>query len=904
MDPASATTLRKKADAALRAGRLPEAREALERLCADPAADAGDWLQLATVFGTLGDAAGIERCSRQALARKPTLPEAHANLAMALASQGRLNEAAGAYRQALALNPRDAGLHNSLGTVLGGLGRAPEAAACYQEAIRLQPDLAEAHYNLGNLLYGARRLPEAERCYRAATQRNPRYAQAHNNLGAVLLDLQQPAKAVTCFETALKLDPAYVMAWNNLGNARSALKEWPAAEAAYQKAIDLRSDFALAHFNLANARIAQNKTAEAEASLREALRHRPDYPAALNNLGNLLIGAERGKEAIEWLERALRLQPKHPAALNNLGRALTQLGRKDEAAARFRAALEIQPDLAEAHFNLANHHLGRQEYEPAVHHAREALRHKPNYSEAFNTLGNALFAAGKRDEAIATYQQALALKPDDISALCNIGLVYQDLSRMDEAIACFHRALEIEPQRAELYHHLGNTLRMQGLTEEAAAAYDRALEIEPNDAIRIRRATLMPIIMESGAAITQWRDRYEREVRALLDVPLALTDPPKQINATNFYLAYHGLNNRDLQKLSAELYRHACPSLDWTAPHCRAGDGQEPKWRGEQGRSGAARPLRVGFISMFMRQHSIGKTTRGLVANLDRDRFRVYSLFLPRAADDEIARFIRDRSDEAHEIPLELDIARERIAALELDILFYQDIGMDPFTYFLSFARLAPIQCLSFGHPDTTGVPNMDWWVSNDLFEPDHAQDHYSEKLFLLHDLGTLAYYYRPQIPQALKPRAAFELPEDAHVYLCPQTLFKVHPDFDAIVAGILRADPKAVVAFIQPWIAQWAKLLRARMARLLGADSARVVFVPRQGQDADFLNLLAAADVILDTPHFNGMNTSLESFAVGTPVVTLPGQFQRGRHTYGMYRSPCASQPTRPSASRCGSRS
>jgi len=32
-------------------------------------------------------------------------------------------------------------------------------------------------------------------------------------------------------------------------------------------------------------------------------------------------------------------------------------------------------------------------------------------------------------------------------------------------------------------------------------------------------------------------------------------------------------------------------------------------------------------------------------------------------------------------------------------------------------------------------------------------------------------------------------------------------------------------------------------------------------------------------------MNTSLESFAVGTPVVTLPGQFQRGRHTYGMYR-------------------
>jgi predicted O-linked N-acetylglucosamine transferase (SPINDLY family) len=51
------------------------------------------------------------------------------------------------------------------------------------------------------------------------------------------------------------------------------------------------------------------------------------------------------------------------------------------------------------------------------------------------------------------------------------------------------------------------------------------------------------------------------------------------------------------------------------------------------------------------------------------------------------------------------------------------------------------------------------------------------------------------------------------------------------------------------------------------------------------FLELLAAADVILDTVHFNGMNTSLEAFALGVPVVTLPGRFQRGRHTQAMYR-------------------
>jgi protein O-GlcNAc transferase len=62
-----------------------------------------------------------------------------------------------------------------------------------------------------------------------------------------------------------------------------------------------------------------------------------------------------------------------------------------------------------------------------------------------------------------------------------------------------------------------------------------------------------------------------------------------------------------------------------------------------------------------------------------------------------------------------------------------------------------------------------------------------------------------------------------------------------------------------------------------------RVLVLPAMDHHR-FLGLLAASDVILDTPHFNGMNSTLESFAVGTPVVTRPGVLQRMRHTAGMY--------------------
>jgi predicted O-linked N-acetylglucosamine transferase (SPINDLY family) len=194
---------------------------------------------------------------------------------------------------------------------------------------------------------------------------------------------------------------------------------------------------------------------------------------------------------------------------------------------------------------------------------------------------------------------------------------------------------------------------------------------------------------------------------------------------------------------------------------------------------------------------------------------------------------------------------------------------------------------VSFGHPNTTGIPNLDYFVSNDLFEPREAAEHYSEKLFRLHDLPTLAYYHRPAIP-ALESRAAalaaLGLPTGKPLYVCPQTLYKVHPDMDALIRGILLRDPKGLVVLIEGQFGEFTAQLRARFAANLPEVAARIVFLRRMGF-AEFLRLLAVADVILDTVHFNGMNSSLESFAVGTPIVTLPSGLQRGRHTQAMYR-------------------
>ena len=122
------------------------------------------------------------------------------------------------------------------------------------------------------------------------------------------------------------------------------------------------------------------------------------------------------------------------------------------------------------------------------------------------------------------------------------------------------------------------------------------------------------------------------------------------------------------------------------------------------------------------------------------------------------------------------------------------------------------------------------------------------------------------------------------HTYLCPQTLFKFHPDFDEVLAGILGSYPKAEVVLLEGRVPHWTNRLKQRFERTLPGGSSRVRFLPAMLR-TDFLNALASADVILDPLHFGGGHTSYEALAVGTPVITLPGEFLRSRITQALYR-------------------
>jgi predicted O-linked N-acetylglucosamine transferase (SPINDLY family) len=291
--------------------------------------------------------------------------------------------------------------------------------------------------------------------------------------------------------------------------------------------------------------------------------------------------------------------------------------------------------------------------------------------------------------------------------------------------------------------------------------------------------------------------------------------------------------------------RHASPSLDYVAPHCLSPDI-----------AGRKRRIKVGFLSQHFYAHTIGKLNAGLIHELDRDRFEVVVFRLP-GHDDGMAQFIAQGADSCLAVSPQLVPARQQIAEQQLDVLFFPDIGMDPLTYYLAYARLAPVQCVTWGHPLTTGIPTIDYFISSRDSEPDEAESHYTERLVRLPHLTN--YYYKPTPPRHAKAREDFGFDQAAHLYVCPQSLFKLHPDNDLIFGDILQKDPRARIVLIEGKQSTWTELLRKRQQKAMGLRADRIHFIPFQPL-TDFRQLLALADVVLDPLHFGGGDTSYEA--------------------------------------------
>lgn len=391
-----------------------------------------------------------------------------------------------------------------------------------------------------------------------------------------------------------------------------------------------------------------------------------------------------------------------------------------------------------------------------------------------------------------------------------------------------------------------------GSFEEALAA---AQGDHPMNALFRAR---VPLSSASEDEIDEWRARFER---ALDEIGAASFDPREAFDGLQALrvhdLSYHQRDDRALmEKVGALCHRIASEALpDLCAPIT------SPRRSGKP---------RVGFIGTSLRHGSSAPWTLGWIRNLG-PTIETFAFHLHDRIDLVTLEFQKAAGSFYH-VPSNMPVpqAARFIRSLDLDLLVYPDVWIGPRNHQFACLRLARNQAAAWGSPETTGLPTMDFFLSGELMETVNAEAQYSEKLVRLSGSGVC--FERQDFPDSGAIREDFSPP--GTFIVCLQHAPKFAPRWDGLWKDVCQATGQPIFVVDKQGLRSAATY--ARMERA----GVRLRKLPYLGM-ADYFSLIKCADVIVDTPGWNGGITTLHAIQSKAAVVTLPTQSRRGRQSY-----------------------
>ena len=590
----------------------------------------------------------------------------------------------------------------------------------------------------------------------------------------------------------------------------------------------------------------------AEVICRKILSLQPDDPNALNLLG--LIAHQLGENdlAANLISRAILNDLENPFLYNNLGARLHESGKFPEAITSYKKAIHIKPDYADAYNNMGLVFQEQGKADEAISCYQEALQLRTNYPEANYNLGNALKEKGKLAEAIQFYQKATQLRPDYPEACNNMGNAFNEQGKLNEAVACLKRAVTLRPDFPEAYYNLGNALHGMVRLEEAMVSYERALELRPDYPEAYNN---IGIVFKDCGHLGKAIECYKTSLglkpgfsKVHSDLLLAMNYDPS-IGPEGIFLE----------------------SSDWWHRH---GEPHADKFH-HKGHNPYGR-LRIGYVSPDFRGHSVGYFFLPLLMARDRNEVEVFCYAEVKRPDEMTVR-IRDLSDHWRStVGLGDDAVARQIYEDRIDILV--DLaGHTANNRLPVFARKpVPVQMTWLGYPGTTGMPVMDYRLTDEIADPEGDGDGYYSETLVRMENGFLCY-----------------LPPDG----APDVTGLPALEAGGITFGSFNNLPKLNERVIEVWsrillqVPGSSLLLKSRQ---LGDESTRCRYtdlfirngvtpdrirtLPATSSILEHLDLYNRVDIALDPFPYNGTTTTCEALWMGVPVVTLRGKSHPSR--------------------------
>lgn len=527
-----------------------------------------------------------------------------------------------------------------------------------------------------------------------------------------------------------------------------------------------------------------------------------------------------------------------------------------------------------------------ERHEDAINCYRNVVHLKVDHAHAYLNMGFAFKALDMRNDAKVYFTKALSIDDTLAYACVNLGEIFRDEGLFDTAQEYFQKAADYLPDNEHIHYCLGMMFKLQGRVNKAIDSFNNALKVRsdyPEAYWEINK--ILPVLYDNSDQIRFYRERFHggiNEISRSLNLANKESINKAIIGAsssTNFFLQYQGLNDIELQREYGALI-HSIMSAKY--PLFSRKQAKAPLAEGEK--------IKVGYASAFLRSHNGALWLIGWLRHRNKEDFEVYCYHTGSKIDGATEQF-KTHCDHFHHIPENLELACKQIISDKLDILVYPEIGMHSLTMLMAGLRLAPIQCVGWGHPITSGLPTMDYWLSSALMEPDNGEEHYTEKLVRLPNLAHCYPRTQHDLIQSQsnsKTHKDFGLDNDSVIYLCSQSLYKYLPRHDFIFTEIAKCVPNACFVFLAISSIFVVKQFMARLDLAFkdaGLQASKFCIMLNRLSPEDFISLNRVADIFLDNPSWSGNNSTLVAIDCHLPVVTYPAEYMRGRHTFAILK-------------------
>ncbi|HEY1505653.1 MAG TPA: tetratricopeptide repeat protein [Stellaceae bacterium] len=567
----------------------------------------------------------------------------------------------------------------------------------------------------------------------------------------------------------------------------------------------------------------------AERAYRAVLRLDPTHPQALALLGMIAGMFGNFQVAIDYFLRALQRDPDNADIYHNLGETYRFLEDPGKALPCFEKAVQLRPELHMAYRSAADTALAASRNAQKAEHEQELKRIALQY---LRVLGKKLQDA-KHPEALPVLREAIELGPRDIETLMAFGICLAGHGMPSEAADIFRRAVDVDPNHANAFCELGNALYSLRRWAEAREAFLSALRIAPDHKVarsNLVTCDLMHYLYEDEWTPTEvftrhcrWGDEVTAEV-----APMAAAE---------------------------------------TAPFANTRDPD--------------RRLRVGFVSADFKDHPVARFLAPLLAHYDRSALELYC-YAERERTDAYTEVLQNtggtwrmRSRNDSDAAL-----REQLRRDVIDIVIDLS-GQTGGTHLRALAiRSTPLAASWLGYPATTGLPTIDWRITDALADPAGYERHHVEKLLRLPG-GFLCYEPRVDAP------AVGPLPAQTRgtvTFGSFNNIMKVTPATVRCWTGILAAVPGSRLVLKAGSFAD-PPLRAAYLQQFIdaGVEAQRLDLRSHLLETGEHLAAYNEIDIGLDPLVYNGTTTTCEAFWMGVPVVTLIGDRHAARVGYDL---------------------